>query len=405
MRKLIELTVVFLLGWALALYFLNEKENQGINPNTNHTSKLNSNHSTTPDTDHSITSYSLLSQSPTSNESNVIRHTAEIDRAKQQLARGEVELFMESLQKLRADSNESLWQEYRTAFFNELQQLKNKKQYPTAIEWLTTYLRTEYDDVLALQALADFHYLQSNYLAAIDTLYLAKSYAHDNTAINQIVTTQRALTAEYASSLQNKEDNLALLDLYQRLVSVEPEYSAHYVGLAQAYLALGNEADARQTLNIIAYDPEAGAKASQLLSLIENQANQPTTDAEPITLSRHGNNLLTNVLFNNQTYGRLLLDTGASLTVISPELLQELSLDVRAPLRKAWFNTANGVVEAPIFMIQRLSLGGQTVDQIEVAVMNLNNQNINGLLGMNFLQHFRFSIDHQNNVLYLSPRS
>jgi len=37
--------------------------------------------------------------------------------------------------------------------------------------------------------------------------------------------------------------------------------------------------------------------------------------------------------------------------------------------------------------------------------MNLNNAHINGLLGMNFLQHFRFSIDQHNNVLYLSPRS
>ena len=396
MRKLVELTMVFLLGWALALYFLTDREN----PLANHNAR------TQPAKDPNLPSdRSLLPQSPVSGKPIVTTHTAEIDKAKQQLARGDVELFMESLQTLRAASKESRWQEYRAAFFGELQKLKDKKQYPTAIQWLTTYLRTEYDDVLALQALADFHYLQHNYLAAIDTLYLAKSYAHDSTKINQIVTTQRALTAEYASQLQKQEDHLALLDLYQRLVSVEPEYSAHYVGLAQAYLALGNEADARQTLNIIAYDPQAGAKANQLLSMIDNQSTQSTADAEPITLSRHGNNLLTSVLFNNQAYGRLLVDTGASLTVITPELLQELSLDGQSPLRRAWFNTANGVVEAPIYVIQRISLGGQTVDQLEVAVMNLNNAHINGLLGMNFLQHFRFSIDQHNNVLYLSPRS
>jgi clan AA aspartic protease (TIGR02281 family) len=257
---------------------------------------------------------------------------------------------------------------------------------------------------MALRALADVHYLQRNYLAAIDTLYLAKSYAHDDTKITQIVTTQRAITNEYGNALQNQQDHLALLDLYQRLVSVEPEYSAHYVGLAQAYLALGNEADARRTLNIIAYDPEAGAKAHQLLNLMESQNTQASSNAEAITLSPLGTNLLTRALFNDRTYGWLLLDTGASLTVITPQLLQELSLNLHSPLRKAWFNTANGVVEAPIFMIDSISIGGQIVDHLEVAVMDLNNQHINGLLGMNFLQHFHFSIDQQNNVLYLSPR-
>jgi len=165
------------------------------------------------------------------------------------------------------------------------------------------------------------------------------------------------------------------------------------------------QADAQRTLDIIAYDPETSAKVQQLLNVIENRSGKTVSDAEPVPLRRHGNNLLTQVLFNNRAQGRLLLDTGASLTVITPALLQDLGLDYNHPQRKGWFNTANGVVEAPIFLIDRVSIGSQTVDQLEVAVMALDNQHINGLLGMNFLQHFQFSIDHQNNVLYLSPRS
>lgn len=395
MRKLLELSVVFLLGWALATVFLSNNKDKDTNLGV-----------VTPETDRSALPV-VTPESPASPSLNALPYSpnaSELEKVKRQLQQGDISSVMAWMQQHRAAADAGFWEDFRAAFFQQLQQLKNSKQYRTAVDWLSAYLQTEYDDVMALQALADVHYLQKNYLAAIDTLYLAKSYAHDTSKIDQIVSTQRAITNEYAHLLQTQKDHLGLLDLYQRLISAEPEHSAHYIGLAEAYWALGNEADARQTLNIIAYDPEAGAKANQLLTLIDSQTSNNREDSESISLIRHGNSLLTDVLFNDQTYGRLLLDTGASLTVITPQMLQELSLDYYAPLRKGWFNTANGVVEAPIFLVQRLSIGGQTVDQLEVAVMNLNNPHISGLLGMNFLQHFHFSIDQQNNVLHLSPR-
>jgi len=397
MRKLIELTLVFLLGGVLALYFLQDSDRPSSHPQDTTTR-----YDVTPNSELNR-SIAPLPAYPSPEAAAERPGSAKLQSAKQRLEEGKIESFLASFRALRS-ADDTLRQAYRATFFHALQQLKDKKQIRTAIQWLNAYLQTEYDDVLALQALAEFQYLNSNYLAAIDTLYTAKSYAHDTSKIQQIVTTLRAITNDYAKQLRTKDDHLGLLDLYQRLVTVEPEHSAHYVGLAEAYMALGNEADARQALNIIAYDPDAGTKAHQLLNLIEAQTAKASANAEPITLSRHGNNLLTKVLFNNQIYGNLLLDTGASLTVITPQLLQELSLNHGSPLRTAWFNTANGVVEAPIYRIERLSIGGQTVDQLEVAVMDLNNHHINGLLGMNYLQHFRFSIDQQNNVLYLSPR-
>ena len=395
MRRLLELVAVFLLGGVLTLYVVGRKIPE---------SPVSAPQQTAPASGPQVSPTSP----PLNHSTNTPRHFAKQDTtlaaARDYLSQGQIDSFMQLLDKHRADANSRVFKELRSVFLQALQQLKTDQQYRTAVEWLSTYLQSEYDDVLALQALADFHYLQKNFLAAIDTLYQAKSYAHDTQVIAQIAANQRAIINEYATELKSHNDNLGLLDLYQRLVSVEPEYSANYIGLAQAYMALGNDADAQRTLNIIAYDPEAGAKVQQLLNVIENRASKTASDAEPIPLRRHGNNLLAQVMFNNSTNSRLLLDTGASLTVITPGLLQDLGLDYNHPLRKAWFNTANGVVEAPIFLIDRVSIGSQTVDQLEVAVMSLENQNINGLLGMNFLQHFRFSIDHQNNVLYLTPR-
>ena len=396
MRRILELVTVFLLGAVLTFYIVESKNNHPA-PADNLITKLEPAELATP----APRSQSISKPASVAPSAVPDGHLAS---AQHYLAQGHIELFLQSLDKHRADGGGQGLQDYRETFLQALQQLKNNKQFRTAIDWLTAYLQSEYDDVVALQALADFHYLQKNYLAAIDTLYKAKSYAHETDKIAQISASQRAIISEYAAQLQNRNDNLGLLDLYQRLVSEEPEYGDNYIGLAQAYLALGNDADAHRSLNIIAYDPEASAKAQQLLTVIENRANKAATDAEPIQLQRHGNNLLTEVSFNNSPSGRLLLDTGASLTVITPQLLQNLGLDYNHPQRKAWFNTANGVVEAPIFIIDRVSVGSQIVDELEVAVMDLDSQNISGLLGMNFLQHFRFSIDQHNNVLYLSPR-
>lgn len=402
MRKIIEFALVFLLGWGLALYVIDHEQSKTISKTSTQQEPIQHSNDTRPDTLTAQPSPQL--PRPPSRIQSLPSSTARPDPAKvkQQLAQGQTDLLMEVL---RTSPEGPALQNYRAVFFGELQNLKQRKQYQTAIDWLTAYLQVEYDDVSALQALADFHYLQTNYLAAIDTLYLAKSYAHEIAKSNQIVARLRAITQQYATQLKRDNNNLALLDLYQRLVSVEPEYSAHYIGLAQAYVALGNEYDARRTLNIIAYDPDNGAKAKQLLTLMEQRSQQEAANAEPIALTRRGNSLVAEVLFDNRAYGRLLVDTGASLTVISPQLLQDLALDYGSPQRRAWFNTANGVIEAPIFIIDRVSVGAQSIDHMEVAVMDLDNHNINGLLGMNFLRHFRFSIDQQKNVLYLSPRN
>lgn len=393
MRKLIELAMVFLLGGVLALYFLGDKQHGD-----------NRDQATGPQPAPSQQITKSIAPAPSIGSTGVLAKPSPLEYAQRQLQNKDIDGFMATLQQQRTADNDKLWRRLRAEFFRALEQFKAAKQYRSGIDWLTAYLQSEYDDVLALQALAEFHYLQGNYLAAIDNLYLAKSYAHDSGKISQILASIRSITAEYANRLHTKDDHLGLLDLYQRLVSAEPEYSPHYIGLAEAYIALGNQADARRTLDIIAYDPETDTKVHQLLNLIEKQTAPPQQQPEAIALTPHGNHLLARVLFNNRAYGHLLLDTGASLTVITTDMLSELSLDRRSPVRTAWFNTANGVVEAPIYVIDRMSIGGQTVDNLEVAVMELSNHHINGLLGMNFLQHFQFSIDQQGSVLYLSPR-
>jgi clan AA aspartic protease (TIGR02281 family) len=101
---------------------------------------------------------------------------------------------------------------------------------------------------------------------------------------------------------------------------------------------------------------------------------------------------------------RLLIDTGASFTVIAPAVLEGLGYVLGG--RTGRFSTANGQVDAPLVGIQSLTVGEQLVSPITVGAIALSGRagSFDGLLGMNFLQKFEFSLDQQRSVLELHFR-
>ncbi len=106
---------------------------------------------------------------------------------------------------------------------------------------------------------------------------------------------------------------------------------------------------------------------------------------------------------NNAQNAVLLLDTGASLSIISPELLQLLDIPYQSTGRTAWFSTAGGRITAPVITLDSLALDVVVVENIEVGVIGEFDSNpFDGLLGMNFLRHFEFFIDQNERKLQLS---
>jgi predicted aspartyl protease len=69
------------------------------------------------------------------------------------------------------------------------------------------------------------------------------------------------------------------------------------------------------------------------------------------------------------------------------------------------FNTANGITQGAIYQADQLSLGAYVLRDVKLAVLDFQqNQGIDGLLGMNVLQHFRFEIDQDRQVIRLQQR-
>jgi aspartyl protease family protein len=101
----------------------------------------------------------------------------------------------------------------------------------------------------------------------------------------------------------------------------------------------------------------------------------------------------------------LVIDTGATYTMISRSAAKSLGIDLEAKLPTVSFRTANGVIQAPIIALQSVEVGGMRVANLEAAVHDVfEDSAISGLLGLNFLSNFRMDIDTGKGVLVLEKR-
>ena len=111
------------------------------------------------------------------------------------------------------------------------------------------------------------------------------------------------------------------------------------------------------------------------------------------------NVVLLNVRLNGDTLVRMLLDTGAKYTIITPELARRLSLNLRGT-RRVPVTTATQIEMAALTTVDRIDIHGLVLQDIEIAVMNLPAAlGVEGLLGMSFLKRCRLVLDAPNRSL------
>ena len=100
----------------------------------------------------------------------------------------------------------------------------------------------------------------------------------------------------------------------------------------------------------------------------------------------------------------LLVDTGASMTILSPRATARLGITVPATAPKILTTVVGGGTFAmPYVRVASLRVGELTVEAIDVGVYDALPRAplIDGLLGANFLNHFRVTLDRQDRQLTL----
>jgi len=103
----------------------------------------------------------------------------------------------------------------------------------------------------------------------------------------------------------------------------------------------------------------------------------------------------------------LLLDTGASVTLIRPALASRAGVEVPPRARRMYVRVAGGErFLVPFVKVQSLRVGDAAVEGIDVGVFEALGSfpvSVDGILGGNFLNHFKVTIDRQGRRLTLEP--
>ena len=328
------------------------------------------------------------------------------------LRRNEFEAAVERYEALQVEvGDEAVAAAARTQILSYARQLIAKRQISLAEQLLQRFLVAAYRDVEARILLAEVYLDEENVHAAIDQLYEARGYAYRPAMLQRITGLIRSMVADLAPSLKRNDDQNTLLALYQQLTQLEPDHAPWFMGLAAAQLALDDREAARRSLLLVAQDPDVGAQAQAMLSeltialvqLHDTEAQDSAAGITGIPLHRSGNHFIVDASPVRGRNIRLLIDTGASVTILTPDVLEQHGIRYQDTGRTHVFNTANGPVRAPIYILDSLTVGNWKVNQLEVGVLDLSGgPDINGLLGMNFLRHFQFFIDQNEALLRLS---
>lgn len=96
----------------------------------------------------------------------------------------------------------------------------------------------------------------------------------------------------------------------------------------------------------------------------------------------------------------LMLDTGASSTLISRELASRLNIDARSGTPARFQVVGGGTVDGWRAKLDQMVVGPHAKSGIDVAVVVESGAfPFDGLLGMNFLRSYKYSIDFANQVI------
>lgn len=140
-------------------------------------------------------------------------------------------------------------------------------------------------------------------------------------------------------------------------------------------------------------EPEAGAAKSGSSAAIKGE--------------RLGNHLVVTALLNGKVKARLIVDTGATAVLLSLEKANELKgVHIRKYDMPDFMGTvADGrSVGSVSFKLDSLDLGGMEAEDVDAHVVLKGQkigEGIDGLLGMSYLQNFKFQLDLPNNQLIL----
>lgn len=146
----------------------------------------------------------------------------------------------------------------------------------------------------------------------------------------------------------------------------------------------------------------------QLVEWKERKRNlEKEREARPkeVAMRKDSGHLMVDAVLNKRYDVSLLVDTGASLIVLTPAAAKELRIDISKDGTPIQLLTASGQkTDARYVVLESVKISDVTAENVEAAVLLDEKQDYgfkDGLLGMSFLRRFNFRFDYDKNKLIL----
>ncbi len=282
-------------------------------------------------------------------------------------------------------------------------QLTNKNK--QVFELLNIFLGEFYDNSRLLLQQAEAFSVFNNIDAALNSFILARNYAVDNDSYIAVELALHEFSFMVFKQYQEETNWQQSIIFFKKLIAIEPQFAFYHLALAESYLNTDNTEQAQMHLQGITEDQLYGPEAEQMLEKI---FSGESTNA--IKLEQNNGHYIVSIILADVYRVKLMLDTGASYSSLSSTMIAQLVQDGQAVKtgRKIIY-TAGGKVTADLYQLNKITLGDYVINDIIVVELDLesaveNNGAFDGLLGINILNQFDFSIDQKTKYLLLSPK-
>lgn len=134
----------------------------------------------------------------------------------------------------------------------------------------------------------------------------------------------------------------------------------------------------------------------------ELQAMAADFHRQAVGVEKFGNSLIVSVLLNGKIPARLLVDTGASTTLLYKEISTQLALPPEAVVGTSRSTIADGrTLNGTVVRLDSIAVGQSIARGTLASVVPITGQGFDGLLGMSFLGRFITRVDAANGKLIL----